>query len=198
MFWNATCADSDKVVAPITRFRDRASTFARTVPTERPSANSERRLFCGARSGAGSAWLASPCCGHEEFRVRGAGSRFNTTTQGSIATSAWTLNPSELPCPNFCPLGPDHSARHSSCSRPFTVNGRTLRSGQEEGRSGCEWGRPGGLYEPWVREFEQSFPGIEVTLAADFSNILSPKIDRELADHKLSVDLTRIPDAPGL
>lgn len=51
-------------------------------------------------------------------------------------------------------------------------------------------GGPARLYEPWVREFEQHFPGIEVTLAADFSNILSPKIDHELADHKLSVDLT--------
>jgi ABC-type Fe3+ transport system substrate-binding protein len=51
-------------------------------------------------------------------------------------------------------------------------------------------GGPAGLYEPWVREFERRFPGIEVTLQAGFSNVLDPIIDRELAEHKLSVDLT--------
>jgi Bacterial extracellular solute-binding protein len=51
-------------------------------------------------------------------------------------------------------------------------------------------GGPAGLYEPWVREFEQRFPGIKVKLTADFSNILAPIIDREIAERKLSVDLT--------
>jgi hypothetical protein len=51
-------------------------------------------------------------------------------------------------------------------------------------------GGPAGLYEPWVREFEQRFPGIKVKLTADFSNILAPIIDRETAERKLSVDLT--------
>jgi hypothetical protein len=53
-----------------------------------------------------------------------------------------------------------------------------------------------GLYEPSVREFEQRFPGIKVKLTADFSNILAPIIDREIAERKLSVD--DISDAPGL
>jgi ABC-type Fe3+ transport system substrate-binding protein len=59
-----------------------------------------------------------------------------------------------------------------------------------EGALSLNGGGPAGLYEPWVREFEQRFPGIKVTLAADFSNILAPKIDRQLADHNLTVDLT--------
>src|SRR3977135_951029 len=44
-----------------------------------------------------------------------------------------------------------------------------------------------GLYEPWVREFEQRFPGIKVKLTADFSNILAPIIDREIAERNRSV-----------
>ena len=51
-------------------------------------------------------------------------------------------------------------------------------------------GGPAGLYEPWVRECEQRVPGIKVKLTADFSNILAPIIDREIAERKLSVDLT--------
>src|SRR5258708_1257793 len=45
-------------------------------------------------------------------------------------------------------------------------------------------------YEPWVPGFERRFPGIKVKLTADFSNILAPIIDREIAEKKLSVDLT--------
>ena len=52
---------------------------------------------------------------------------------------------------------------------------------KQEGALSLNGGGPAGLYEPWVREFEQRFPGIKVTLAADFSNILAPKIDRQLA-----------------
>jgi ABC-type Fe3+ transport system substrate-binding protein len=61
---------------------------------------------------------------------------------------------------------------------------------RKEGALSLNGGGPAGLYEPWVREFEQQFPGIKVTLTADFSNILAPIIDRQLADGKLSVDLT--------
>src|SRR6059058_2293795 len=59
-----------------------------------------------------------------------------------------------------------------------------------EGALSLNGGGPAALYEPWVREFEQRFPGIKVKLTADFSNILAPIIDREIADKKLSVDLT--------
>ncbi len=61
---------------------------------------------------------------------------------------------------------------------------------KKEGALSLMGGGPAGLYEPWVREFEQRFRGIKVTLQADFSNILDPIIDRELGEHKLSVDLT--------
>src|ERR1700739_4512587 len=60
----------------------------------------------------------------------------------------------------------------------------------KEGALSLDGGGPAGLYEPWVREFQQRFPGIKVTLQADFSNILDPVIERELAEHKLTVDLT--------
>ena len=59
-----------------------------------------------------------------------------------------------------------------------------------EGALSLNGGGPAGLYEPWVKEFEQQFPGIKVKLTADFSNILAPIIDREIAEKKLSVDLT--------
>jgi ABC-type Fe3+ transport system substrate-binding protein len=61
---------------------------------------------------------------------------------------------------------------------------------KKEGALSLMGGGPVGLYEPWVREFEQRFPGIKVTLQGGFSNVLDPIIDRELAGHKLTVDLT--------
>src|SRR5580658_3797399 len=61
---------------------------------------------------------------------------------------------------------------------------------KQEGALSVNGGGPAGLYEPWVREFEQRFPGIKVKLTADFSNILAPIIDREIVERKLSVDLT--------
>src|SRR3977135_1385185 len=60
----------------------------------------------------------------------------------------------------------------------------------KEGTLSLNGGGPAGLYEPWVQEFERRFPGIKVKLTADFSNILGPIIDREIAEKKLSVDLT--------
>jgi len=61
---------------------------------------------------------------------------------------------------------------------------------KKEGALSLMGGGPAGLYEPWVQEFEQRFPGVKVTLQAGFSNVLAPIIDRELAEHKLTVDLT--------
>src|SRR3981189_1645247 len=60
----------------------------------------------------------------------------------------------------------------------------------KEGALSLNGGGPAGLYEPWAQEFERRFPGIKVKLTADFSNILAPIIDREIAEKKLSVDLT--------
>jgi len=64
------------------------------------------------------------------------------------------------------------------------------QAAKKEGTLSLNGGGPAGLYEPWVLEFEQRFPGIKVKLTADFSNILVPIIDREIAERKLSVDLT--------
>ena len=67
---------------------------------------------------------------------------------------------------------------------------KLYEAAKKEGALSLNGGGPEGLYAPWVREFEQRFPGIKVKLTADFSNILAPKIDQELRDKKLSVDLT--------
>lgn len=64
------------------------------------------------------------------------------------------------------------------------------QAAKKEGALSLNGGGLAGLYEPWVREFEQRFPGIKVKLTADFSNILAPIIDREIAERKLTVDLT--------
>jgi len=61
---------------------------------------------------------------------------------------------------------------------------------KKEGALSLNGGGPTGLYQPWVQEFERRFPGIKVKLTADFSNILAPIIDREIAEKRLSVDLT--------
>src|SRR6267378_1602800 len=64
------------------------------------------------------------------------------------------------------------------------------QAAKKEGVLSLNGGGLAGLYEPWVQEFERRFPGIKVKLTADFSNILAPIIDREIAERKLSVDLT--------
>jgi len=64
------------------------------------------------------------------------------------------------------------------------------QAAKKEGALSLNGGGPAGLYEPWVQEFERRFPGIKVKLTEDFSNILAPIIDREIAEKKLSVDLT--------
>jgi ABC-type phosphate transport system substrate-binding protein len=61
------------------------------------------------------------------------------------------------------------------------------QAAKNEGALSLNGGGPAGLYEPWVKEFEQRFPGIKVKLTADFSNILAPIIDCEIAEKKLSV-----------
>src|SRR5260370_23705167 len=64
------------------------------------------------------------------------------------------------------------------------------QAAKKEGALSLNGGGPAGLYEPWAQEFERRFPGIKVKLTADFSNILASIIDREIAEKKLSVDLT--------
>jgi ABC-type Fe3+ transport system substrate-binding protein len=49
-------------------------------------------------------------------------------------------------------------------------------------------GGPARLYEGWMKEFEQKFPGIKVSLTGGFAGGLAPKIDKEIADKKVLVD----------
>ena len=50
-------------------------------------------------------------------------------------------------------------------------------------------GGPVSNYEPLAREFEQKFPGLTVTIAGGFSNVLNQKIEQQFADNKLEVDM---------
>lgn len=49
-------------------------------------------------------------------------------------------------------------------------------------------GGPARLYESWIKEFEQKFPGIMVSLTGGYAGGLAPKIDKEIADKKVVVD----------
>jgi ABC-type Fe3+ transport system substrate-binding protein len=57
-----------------------------------------------------------------------------------------------------------------------------------EGALNIYGGGPARLYESWVREFEQKFPGITVTIIGGYAGDLAPKIDKEIADKKVVVD----------
>jgi ABC-type Fe3+ transport system substrate-binding protein len=50
-------------------------------------------------------------------------------------------------------------------------------------------GGPVSNYEPLAREFEQKFPGLTVTIAGGFSNVLNQKIEQQFKDNKLEVDM---------
>jgi ABC-type Fe3+ transport system substrate-binding protein len=57
-----------------------------------------------------------------------------------------------------------------------------------EGELNIYGGGPARLYENWVKEFEQKFPGIKVTITGGYAGGLAPKIDKEIADKKVIVD----------
>jgi ABC-type Fe3+ transport system substrate-binding protein len=61
---------------------------------------------------------------------------------------------------------------------------------RKEGELTLYGGGPTAFYEPWIKQFEERFPGIKVKLVADFSNILAPIVDRQIAEGKLEADLT--------
>jgi ABC-type Fe3+ transport system substrate-binding protein len=50
-------------------------------------------------------------------------------------------------------------------------------------------GGPVTNYEPLAREFESKFPGITVTITGGFSNVLNQKIEQQLKERKLEVDM---------
>jgi ABC-type Fe3+ transport system substrate-binding protein len=48
---------------------------------------------------------------------------------------------------------------------------------------------PSAPYERWIKEFQQRFPGIIVTHTGGFSNVLNDKINQQLKDKKLELDM---------
>ncbi len=50
-------------------------------------------------------------------------------------------------------------------------------------------GGPVAPYESFAREFEQRFPGLTVSITGGFSNVLNNKINTQLHDKKLEVDM---------
>jgi ABC-type Fe3+ transport system substrate-binding protein len=50
-------------------------------------------------------------------------------------------------------------------------------------------GGPVAPYESFAKDFEQRFPGITVSITGGFSNVLNNRIDAQLRNHKLDVDM---------
>jgi ABC-type Fe3+ transport system substrate-binding protein len=48
---------------------------------------------------------------------------------------------------------------------------------------------PSAPYERWIKEFQQRFPGLTVIHTGGFSNVLNAKINQQLMDGKLEVDI---------
>ncbi len=63
------------------------------------------------------------------------------------------------------------------------------QAAKQEGTLTLYGGGAAAAYERRAAEFEKRFPGIKVNVTADFSNILAPKIDEQIHQGKLAVDL---------
>lgn len=50
-------------------------------------------------------------------------------------------------------------------------------------------GGPVGPWERWAKEFQERFPGLEISVTGGFSNVLDQKIEQQLKDKKLEVDM---------
>src|SRR5262249_14382415 len=50
-------------------------------------------------------------------------------------------------------------------------------------------GGPVAPYEAFIKDFEQRFPGLTVSLTGGFSNVLNGRIESQLHDRKLDVDM---------
>jgi ABC-type Fe3+ transport system substrate-binding protein len=64
------------------------------------------------------------------------------------------------------------------------------QAAKQEGALTIYAGGAAAPHERRAAEFEKRFPGIKVSVTADFSNILAPKIDEQIQQGKLGVDLT--------
>ena len=50
-------------------------------------------------------------------------------------------------------------------------------------------GGPTAPYEARIKQFQEKFPGIQVSVSGGFSNVLNQRIEKQMADGKLEVDL---------
>ena len=50
-------------------------------------------------------------------------------------------------------------------------------------------GGPTAPYEGRIKQFQENFPGIQVSITGGFSNVLNQNIEKQMADGKLEVDL---------
>src|ERR1051326_2142387 len=50
-------------------------------------------------------------------------------------------------------------------------------------------GGPVAPYEAFIKDFEQRFPGVTVSLTGGFSNVLNGRIEAQLRERKLDVDI---------
>jgi extracellular solute-binding protein len=57
-----------------------------------------------------------------------------------------------------------------------------------EGALSIYGGGPARLYEGWVKEYEERFPGIKVRVTGGYAGGLAPAIDKQIAERKIDVD----------
>lgn len=60
---------------------------------------------------------------------------------------------------------------------------------KQEGQLVLYGGGPVEPFERWAREFEQKFPGLKVSVTGGYSNVLDQKIDQQIRDKRLEVDI---------
>jgi ABC-type Fe3+ transport system substrate-binding protein len=84
----------------------------------------------------------------------------------------------------------------SICATPLlfaTAQAETMdelyAKAKSEGRVVFYSGGPVAPYERFAKDFEQRFPGVSVSITGGFSNVLNEKINAQLRDKKLEVDM---------
>ncbi len=50
-------------------------------------------------------------------------------------------------------------------------------------------GGPTAPYEARIKQFQEKFPGIQVSISGGFSNVLNQRIEKQMSDGKLEVDI---------
>jgi hypothetical protein len=67
-----------------------------------------------------------------------------------------------------------------------------------EGGLSIYGGGPIRQYEPWAKEFEQRFPGIQVKITGGYSGGRAPRIDKPVFEYNIANDYADIVTNPGL